>query len=665
MLSDLFFIERIKIENAPRLFPKGIDWKIRPGINVIVGGTGLGKTTLVNAMLFGIFGDFGRSTNWGTGKKIDKEFFLGRMADTSTEADETLKPTVSVRAKFGSASVKVARNLVNGKLIKATLNGGIAKRKEYEADLANALGLGDFASQLLHLVDNLLYFGEHRYLLSWDSKTQNEIIRLFSSEPEAFQEVNKIWKDAMSADSEFRNLRYQAGEIEKEVEALEPEREETRKESLGTQRAELEKARISAYIHRDKIREKYQKEIDHIEGLDHEISLLQQNYNSLAEPISEEQETDLDLTLLTHELETPSAQSIYYAIRQLTSPAGEWLCPCCGRKVDVKKLPSHLRSTAKLMNSGACPICSSTLSKLHTKNRRHRKSLEGHLLQIQKELRGVTEELQSKILDQEKTKSRLRVMKDELERAEKNLEIARDSELKFNIEHPELIDEGYDSRKIALEQLRLKQKRAEERRDRLVAQFEAIRDEKMEIFNKLYNEIAAKFSSYSRLFLDEPCSVELDLTGDRARRSGPQLDPRHSAFYPIIDGVPRYRPGDLSDAQGLFVDLAFRMTLLDIWGSRNNKPATMIIETPEGSVDVAYMVRVAEMLREFTSKGHTLIVTTNLNNEEFLPSLMKEVPATKRPSRILNLLEFGLPKPVQVEHAQKFKRILNKALKDK
>ncbi len=86
---------------------------------------------------------------------------------------------------------------------------------------------------------------------------------------------------------------------------------------------------------------------------------------------------------------------------------------------------------------------------------------------------------------------------------------------------------------------------------------------------------------------------------------------------------------------------------------------TMIVETPEGAVDLAYMERVATMLRTFSSQGHTLVVTTNLNNEFFLPELLAAHPRAQRMERILNLIERGRPHKVQRAHHAQFDKILS------
>jgi hypothetical protein len=95
------------------------------------------------------------------------------------------------------------------------------------------------------------------------------------------------------------------------------------------------------------------------------------------------------------------------------------------------------------------------------------------------------------------------------------------------------------------------------------------------------------------------------------------------------------------------------MAVLDVWHQQTGGTATIIVETPEGAVDLAYMGRVAQMLKVFANQGHTLLVTTNLNNDVFLPELMSSDPPAERQKRILNLLALGRPRPVQTETENK------------
>lgn len=54
MLNNWINVTRVGIHGADRLYPKGLDWYVAPGVNAVVGGTSLGKTTLVYALQFAV-----------------------------------------------------------------------------------------------------------------------------------------------------------------------------------------------------------------------------------------------------------------------------------------------------------------------------------------------------------------------------------------------------------------------------------------------------------------------------------------------------------------------------------------------------------------------------------------------------------------------------------
>jgi hypothetical protein len=180
------------------------------------------------------------------------------------------------------------------------------------------------------------------------------------------------------------------------------------------------------------------------------------------------------------------------------------------------------------------------------------------------------------------------------------------------------------------------------------------------VFGRIQHDIATAFKKYASLYLDEPCDVKFLSEKDLPGKRGPQVKAPHAAFFPVVSGQTRPSAQALSDAQRSFVDLAFRMAVIDVWHQTTNQTTTMIIETPEGAVDIAYMERVARMMRTFGEQGHTMIITTNLNNMFFLPEVMAHWPKNTRRNHILNMLEEGSPRQVQIDHKRHFDEILKK-----
>lgn len=237
----------------------------------------------------------------------------------------------------------------------------------------------------------------------------------------------------------------------------------------------------------------------------------------------------------------------------------------------------------------------------------------------------------------------------------KELAEAQAAEAKFLKDHPEITVHPL---RVAISELRKRQKIAETERDQKATQLGRQLAETNTAFESIQSDITQAFKKFASLYLDEPCDVELLKEGNLPGRKGPQVKAPHAAFFPIISGHRRPSAQALSDAQRSFVDLAFRMAIVEVWRQRTGKTMTMIVETPEGAIDIAYMERVASMLRTFAAQGHTLLITTNLNNDIFLPALLAGYPKRERTNRILNLINLGRPRKVQKTHNEQFEKIL-------
>ena len=58
--------------------------------------------------------------------------------------------------------------------------------------------------------------------------------------------------------------------------------------------------------------------------------------------------------------------------------------------------------------------------------------------------------------------------------------------------------------------------------------------------------------------------------------------------------------------------------------SNKQSPATLLIDTPEGSLDIAYESRAGEMFAQFVNGGHRMVMTANINSSQLLQKLARE-----------------------------------------
>jgi hypothetical protein len=84
--------------------------------------------------------------------------------------------------------------------------------------------------------------------------------------------------------------------------------------------------------------------------------------------------------------------------------------------------------------------------------------------------------------------------------------------------------------------------------------------------------------------------------------------------------TPRRRIFQLSESQRFFVDIALRMALLK-FTSPSDKKACLLIDTPEGALDIAYEKRAGDMFAQFVLDGFNLMFTANINTSQLLLAL--------------------------------------------
>jgi DNA repair exonuclease SbcCD ATPase subunit len=87
-----------------------------------------------------------------------------------------------------------------------------------------------------------------------------------------------------------------------------------------------------------------------------------------------------------------------------------------------------------------------------------------------------------------------------------------------------------------------------------------------------------------------------------------------------IDGSRRQAAAELSESQRYFLEIALKMALAQ-YMSDEGSPAGLIIDTPEGSLDIAYEARAGDMFADFAQAGFDILMTANINSSQLLKRL--------------------------------------------
>lgn len=352
MITDWITINRVKISKAEQLYPRGLDWELKPGVNAIVGGTGLGKTTFVYALQYGIFGKM-----VDAGKRIEREFFKDRLIDRTKEQAREHPPTIEVHFSVGGSLFVVERNLLTGSLIASSCDGKPLSIAKYTDALAEKVGLNKDFPSLVQLQSHLLFFGEDRYLLAWDNRLQNEILNLILSDHATYSRLKELWDEVGSHDSAARNFSTDASKLEaglktiSDTSSVDELKQQERRKELKTTRALCE-ARIA------NLQEELQKEQKLFEVQDATVSQVHSEFHRDLDRFETEQSAELDSDLLTAVMAvTPTTISVRHALERFFQQPDKRTCPCCGRAGISPLVEKFAEVAANGAKAGQCIVC--------------------------------------------------------------------------------------------------------------------------------------------------------------------------------------------------------------------------------------------------------------------------------------------------------------------
>ena len=226
----------INIKNYT-LYPNGLDYTFDfvKGVNLVLGGNGMGKTTFVNIIRFAILGlykkPFGYTRTY-QGNIIEKrqlfpqKYFSNRM-DDSIPTDAS--PTVSISMKLNNVTVELTRDLssitltqlkVDGAELPGTLINQFSYEKlsdtakintlpyKYERIIKDNTNL-EF-DDLIFFVNEVLFFGEDHKTILWNDgdvfpDVQSELFNKYFNDPDLDKKRQEAIRKAKYFDSLSRH----------------------------------------------------------------------------------------------------------------------------------------------------------------------------------------------------------------------------------------------------------------------------------------------------------------------------------------------------------------------------------------------------------------------------------------------------------------------------
>ena len=188
--------------------------RFEPGLTLVLGANGLGKTTLVTMLYRLITGPYEipalmKEADLGTASlkvvrltKDKRQTFAHRVADNAAGA------TARLVFHIGSEQVSVERNLKDLTLRSFTVDSALPSHDEqkYQEEMVRLANVSTFGDLIL-LLRYIVFCFEDRRSLVWDPSAQRQLLRIFYLEPPLAQIWTEREREILEIDTRVRNMR--------------------------------------------------------------------------------------------------------------------------------------------------------------------------------------------------------------------------------------------------------------------------------------------------------------------------------------------------------------------------------------------------------------------------------------------------------------------------
>lgn len=625
-------------------------YRIKPNVTInvdrdvfcLAGANGLGKSSFIAALNYCLTGGVAPP-----GVRVDQlpryqrdasaygaKYFNGRI----TELD---RPSASVALRFGIGEFEyrirrrffAAYELDEFSVVDGDGHEVIThephldaeeRHKLYEARLVQDTGLQTFA-QFVFLQHFVFSFDEHRHLLFWDTRATELVLYLaLGLDPSLAKQVDELRKAAAAAGSQARNAQYQATLARNELDRLTGQLHR----KTGVDASVMERFRG---LQADRERITSERNILRTELTDARLEFAEASATLMRK------RQEYDEAFMRRLGRTATGPHLHAIVGQ---SLGDRLCRVCGTQ--------HASGPLAIENAIAqnrCPLCSAEL----VPDSPTSEDAQQRLVALDKELAAASrrttslgkmiERLDGEVRDKQKELGSIISALSEMQ-ANHDLPSEEESADADEALMRERISQLEGSIEVALgrkeEQLQL---RAE-----ALATYEPIQAKLKSAWNAAELEFVPRFRRLAEEFIGLPLQVTLDAGSGISGLA-------HLALS--VNSAHRRRSEQLSESQRFFLDIALRMSLAQHM-TRGSSPVCLLIDTPEGALDIAYEAKAGDMFASFTADGDQVVMTANVNTSQLLMRMAERCGRGRM--QFVRMTEWTTLTDVQVEEETLFDR---------
>lgn len=572
------------------------------GVVCLAGANGLGKSTFLAALNYAITGTVpepdrefrGVADYYSKVRSYSAGFFRGRVVDEDADAAQ-----VEVELIAGEHRYRLVRGMFHPQELRelsvAHAQTGevvIADDEDLEAperhdryaeQIVADCRLESFA-QLAFLQHFVLTFDERRELLFWGERTLPAALFIaFGVDPRKARRADLLQETVRGADSLARNYSWQASDWRRQLENLEAAAGEVLAEGEGVvaqhraQQTEQQEAAVEA--------ERVSGEL-----ADAQLRISERSAQLRADRERFDQLWAERLQGHGHPASHPVVTTTLQAQR----------CALCGTEGEAA-----VRTIREALAEGQCPMCAAPLADSSSDGRDERPA---QLSEIDERIGGHQQAIAAAGCTVEALTSQLSAVRERLdENARRLSEFERwnDVALLRSGASLDVVAEQY--RAAMAEQLQRKEGQLR-RRNEARAELRALQRDLVESYGVARDRFVPNFTRLAEEFLGLRLDIDLEA---RSNEVFLQLS---------VQGDRRRAEDELSESQRFFLDIALRMALVAEMFEQGS-PGVLYVDTPEGSLDIAYEARAGDMFGTYARDGYGLIMTANINTSKLLERL--------------------------------------------
>ena len=571
------------------------------GVFCLAGANGLGKSTFLAALNYAITGVVAHpqrkfeSADEYLSKSLSysERFFEGRIGESDHETAE-----VELTMLVGTTKYRLVRGMFSPRGLRSLAieradgvddfrdSDDLAdedRQRIYEESVTADVGLGAY-SQLAFLQHFVLTFDERRRLIFWDDVVaQSALFLAFGIGTDTVKRAETLRRTAERAGSLARNRQFQRTTVQNNLKSL------------------LDAA--------DNVDDAASEVADQYLAMTETLDELATTQRRLNDDLRDVQVSRAD-TAARSRASRDEYERLFADLVAGTGPVDQHPavravleknhCGVCGTQGEMLATV-----VAERIDRSLCPLCDSPIAE------RHSEVGSAELARVDSEVQALATESEFATESETRLESRLQETAQAIETqraAISDLIDSTDGDVSVvQPTDPASLSKIVDEYEAQMEELANQRDKQRKKRERARKELRGLQQELVQSYSLAEDDFVPRFARLAQRFLGIDLDISLDL-GDSLR------------LIVAIDGKKRRGPDTLSESQRFFVDIALRMALAQQM-SAEESPACLYIDTPEGSLDIAYEARAGMMFGEFATDGYQIIMTANINTSEMLVRL--------------------------------------------